>query len=181
MSIYRFNGKTPSLAPDVYVAPGAVIIGDVTIGPGSSVWSNAVLRGDVAPITVGAGTNIQENAVLHADPGAPCSVGDGVTIGHAAIVHGCTVRDHSLIGMHATVLNQAEIGPESLVAAGALVRERASFPARSMLVGLPAALRRELNDEEVAGLHASASGYHARAAAYRAAGLSQPHEAVAGR
>jgi carbonic anhydrase/acetyltransferase-like protein (isoleucine patch superfamily) len=181
VSIHTFNGKTPRLAPDVYVAPGAVIIGDVTIGPGSSVWSNAVLRGDAAPITVGAGTNIQDGAVVHADPGAPCRIGDGVTVGHAAIVHGCTVGDNSLIGMHSTVLNNAVIGPESLVAAGALVRERAEFAPRTMLVGLPAAPRRDLNDDEVAGLYASASGYQERAAAYRAAGLGQPHEPVSGR
>ena len=180
MTIHTFNGKSPQLAPDVYVAPGAVIIGDVTIGAGSSVWSNAVLRGDVAPITIGTGSNIQDGAVLHADPGAPCVIGDGVTVGHAAVVHGCTIGDHCLIGMHSTVLNNAVIGAESLVAAAALVRERADFPARSMIVGLPAALRRELNDEEAGGLHDSARGYQERAAAYRAAGLGQIHDPVSG-
>jgi carbonic anhydrase/acetyltransferase-like protein (isoleucine patch superfamily) len=181
MGIYRFNGKTPRLADDVFVAPGAVIIGDVTIGPGSSVWSNAVLRGDSAPIMIGAGTNIQDGAVLHADPGAPCIVGDGVTVGHAAVVHGCEIGSHCLVGMHATVLNNAVIGAESLIAANALVRERAAFEPRSMLVGLPAAVRRTLTDDDVAGLRASAEGYREKAAAYRAAGLSQPHEPLAGK
>lgn len=173
MPILALNGQSPRLAADVFVAPGAVIIGDVTIGAGSSVWCNAVIRGDAAPITIGAGSNIQDNAVLHADPGAPCQIGDGVTVGHAAIVHGCTIGDHCLVGMHATILNQALLEPESLVAANAMVRERATFPARSMIVGLPAALRRELTDDEVAGLHQSAAGYRERAALYRDQGLDQ--------
>jgi carbonic anhydrase/acetyltransferase-like protein (isoleucine patch superfamily) len=179
--ILTLNGKTPKLAPDVFVGPGAVIIGDVTIGPGSSVWCNAVLRGDTAPITVGAGSNIQDGAVVHADPDAPCAIGDGVTVGHLAIVHGCTVGDHSLIGMHATVLNHAVIQAESLVAANALVRERATFTPRALIAGLPAEQRRTLNDEQVAGLHESAAGYQRRAATYRAAGLGQPHEPSGGR
>lgn len=173
MAIHTLNGKTPALADDVFVAPGAVIIGDVTIGAGASVWCNAVIRGDAAPITIGAGTNIQDGAVVHADPDAPCCIGDGVTVGHAAIVHGCTVGDHSLIGMHATVLNNAVIGAESLVAANALVRERSTFPARALIAGLPAEQRRELSDTQVAGLHESAASYRERAAQYRAAGLSQ--------
>ena len=173
MPILSLNGATPRLAEDVFVAPGAVIIGDVTIGPGSSVWCNAVIRGDAAPIAIGAGTNIQDNAVIHADPDAPCTIGDGVTVGHSAIVHGCTVGDHSLIGMHATVLNHAVIAPESLVAANALVRERSTFPPRVMIAGLPAEQRRELNEAQVAGLHESAAGYRARASQYRAAGLSE--------
>jgi carbonic anhydrase/acetyltransferase-like protein (isoleucine patch superfamily) len=173
MPIVMLNGKTPQLAADVFVAPGAVIIGDVTIGAGSSVWCNAVIRGDAAPIEIGVGTNIQDGAIIHADPDAPCTIGNGVTVGHAAIVHGCTVGDHCLIGMHATVLNHAVIASESLVAANALVRERAVFPARVMIAGLPAEQRRDLNDGQVAGLHESAAGYRERAASYRAAGLSQ--------
>lgn len=180
MSIHSFNGKTPRLAADVFVAPGAVIIGDVTIGPGSSVWSNAVLRGDAAPITIGAGSNIQDGAVLHADPGAPCQIGDGVTVGHAAVVHGCVIGDHSLVGMHATVLNLAIIGAESLVAANALVREKAAFPARVLIAGLPAEQRRELSAEQVSVLYQSAATYQERAAAYRAAGLGQSHAPTPG-
>jgi carbonic anhydrase/acetyltransferase-like protein (isoleucine patch superfamily) len=173
MTIQRLNGQQPRIAADVFIAPGAVIIGDVEIGAGASVWCNAVIRGDAAPIRIGPGSNIQDGAILHADPGAPCIIGANVTVGHAAIVHGCTIGDHSLIGMHATVLNLAVIEPESLVAAGALVRERATFAARSMIVGLPAVLRRPLTDDEVAGLHASAAGYRQRAALYRAEGLGQ--------
>jgi carbonic anhydrase/acetyltransferase-like protein (isoleucine patch superfamily) len=180
MSIHAFNGKTPQLAADVFLAPGAVIIGDVTIGPGSSVWSNAVLRGDAAPIRVGAGSNIQDGAVLHADPGAPCLIGDGVTVGHAAVVHGCTIGDHSLIGMHATVLNLAVIGAESLVAANALVREKATFPPRVLIAGLPAEQRRDLSAEQIGGLHEAATGYQERAAAYRVAGLGQSHAPTPG-
>jgi carbonic anhydrase/acetyltransferase-like protein (isoleucine patch superfamily) len=173
MPILPFNGVTPRLAEDVFVAPGAVIIGDVSIGPGSSIWCNAVLRGDAAPIVIGAGANIQDNAVIHADPDAPCTIGDGVTVGHAAVVHGCTIGDNSLIGMHATILNHAVIAPESLVAASALVRERSNFPPRALIAGVPAEQRRELSDAHVAGLYQSAEDYRRRAAAYRAAGLDQ--------
>ena len=142
-----------------YVAPGAHIIGDVTIGAHSSVWPCAVIRGDVAPIVVGERTNIQDGAILHGATGAPVVVGDGVTIGHAAIVHGCTVLDGALVGMGSIVLNGAIIGEHALVGAGSLVTERHEVRPRTLAFGRPAREVRGLSDEEVADLDESARLY----------------------
>jgi carbonic anhydrase/acetyltransferase-like protein (isoleucine patch superfamily) len=126
-----------------------MIVGDVTLGPAASVWFNAVLRGDSAPVRVGARTNIQDGAILHTDQGTPCEVGDDCTVGHGAIVHGCRVGSGTLIGMGAIVLSGAEIGPESVVAAGALIPQGRSYPKRSLLAGAPARKLRDLTDEDV--------------------------------
>jgi len=154
--------------PDAFwVAPTAVLIGKVVLKRDASVWWGAVLRGDNEPLTIGAGSNIQDNAVLHSDPGAPLTIGAGVTVGHLAMLHGCTVGDDCLIGIRATVLNRAEIASESLVGAHALVTERKSFPARSLLMGAPAQAARTLTPEQVEGIRGSAAVYQANWRRYR--------------
>ncbi|AXJ95026.1 MULTISPECIES: gamma carbonic anhydrase family protein [unclassified Sphingomonas] len=168
MTIMMLNGITPVVGQGGFVAPGAQVIGNVTLGDEASIWFNAVVRGDNDPIVIGARSNVQDAAVIHADPGVPATIGRGVTIGHRAIVHGATIGDHSLIGMGAIVLNRAEIGAESLVGAGALVTEGKVFPPRSLIVGSPARVVRTLTDAEVAGLHLSAATYVANARRYAA-------------
>ena len=161
MTIYRLGDRTPRLPAEgsYWVAPSAQLIGDVEIGEGVGIWFNATVRGDNEPIRIGNRTNIQDGSVLHSDYGAPLSIGAGCTIGHAAIIHGCTIGDNVLIGMGATILNRAVIGADSLVGANALVTEGKQFPARSLIVGAPAKVVRELTDEEVEGLRRSADGY----------------------
>jgi carbonic anhydrase/acetyltransferase-like protein (isoleucine patch superfamily) len=149
----------PTVADDAWVALGAVVVGAVTVGAGSSVWYGAVLRGDGDRIVVGARTNVQDGCVLHADPGVPLILGDGISVGHRAVLHGCTVGDDTLVGMGAIVLNRARIGPRCLVAAGALVLEGVEIPAQSLVAGSPAKVRRLLTDDEVAGLRTNARTY----------------------
>ncbi len=134
--------------PSAFVAPGAVVVGDVTIGPQSSIWFQAVLRGDCEAIRVGSRSNVQDGCVLHADPGFPCTIGDGVTIGHRAIVHGATVGNNVVVGMGSIVLNGAKIGRDSIVAAGAVVTEGADIPPGSLVMGVPGKVRRALTSEE---------------------------------
>jgi len=169
MTCYRLDDSRPTVAVDSFVAPGTHLIGDVRLGAEVSVWFGAVLRGDNEPITVGAGSNVQEAAVLHADPGYPLEIGERVTVGHQAMLHGCTIGAGSLIGIQAVVLNGAVIGRECLVGAGALVTEGKTFPDRSLIIGAPARTARPLTDEEVASLYRSASNYMAKAARYRGA------------
>lgn len=167
--IRSYRGKTPVIDPTVYVDPGAQVVGDVVIGAQSSVWCNAVIRGDVNVIRIGARTNVQDLAMLHVTRRtAALHVGDEVTIGHAAILHGCTVEDRCLIGMGAIVMDGAVIGKESIVGAGALVTEGTVIPPRSLVVGVPAAVRRGLRPEEIAFLAESAANYVGDAADYRA-------------
>ncbi|WP_174273570.1 gamma carbonic anhydrase family protein [Sphingomonas bacterium] len=172
MPLYALDGQSPTLAEDgsAWIAPSAELIGDVRLGEDASVWFGAVIRADNTPILVGPGTNVQEGAMLHSDPHAPLTIGSGVTIGHHAILHGCTIGDDTLIGMGATILNEAVIGAECIVAAGALVTERKTFPPRSMIMGAPAKVVRALEDAEVAAIRASAKSYAGRAQGY-AAGL----------
>lgn len=158
----------PHLGDGAFVHDAAVVIGRVRLGPGASVWPCAVIRGDVEDITVGAGTNVQDGAVLHADPGFPCAVGERVTIGHRATVHGCSVGDESLIGMGATVLNGARIGRHCIVGAHALVPEGMEVPDGSLVIGVPAKVRRELSADERAGLAAQARRYMANASRHAA-------------
>lgn len=154
-----FEGSTPQTAPGSFVAPTAVLIGRVGLGEDASAWYGAVLRADSETITVGAGSNVQDGSVLHADPGFPLSIGRGVSIGHGAVVHGCTVEDDVLIGMGARVLNGARIGTGSLVAAGAVVLEGTIVPPRSLVAGVPGKVRRELAEEELAGVVENARTY----------------------
>ncbi len=168
--IVSINGKQPNIAPDVYIAPGAVVIGDVEIGVGASVWFNAVIRGDVERVRIGAGTNIQDNATVHVTSAAwPTTLGTGVTVGHAAVIHGGTVGDHSLIGIGAIVLDGVVVGSECLVGAGALLPPGMQVPARSCVLGSPAKVVRPLRAEELERLRQSARNYVEYARAYRTA------------
>ena len=135
----------PSIDPTAWVAPGALLMGDVTLGRMSSVWYAAVLRGDMAPITIGAQTNLQDGTIVHVDAGVPCSVGDRVGVGHRAILHGCTIEDDCLIGMGSIVLNGAVVGRGSVVAAGAVVKEGFLVPPGSLVVGMPACVVRPVD------------------------------------
>jgi carbonic anhydrase/acetyltransferase-like protein (isoleucine patch superfamily) len=168
MPIYRLGEHAPQIDPTAWVADNAVIIGRVVLGPGANVWFGAVLRADNEPITVGARCNIQESAVLHTDPGFPLTLEEGVSVGHQAMLHGCTVGKGTLIGIQAVVLNGAVIGADCLVGACALVTENKRFPAGSLIVGSPAVVKRAMDAAQIAGLTDSASGYVERAARYRA-------------
>ena len=167
MSLYRLSGKAPQVPASAYVAAEATLIGQVVLGEQASVWAGAVVRGDNEPVCIGDASNVQEGAVLHADPGFPLRIEANVTIGHQAMLHGCTIGEGSLIGIQAVVLNGAVIGKHCLVGAGALVTERKTFPDRSLIVGSPATVKRELSDAEVASLEASAVGYAERAAVFQ--------------
>lgn len=161
MPLYALGTRRPTCPPaDRYwIAPDAHVVGDVVIGEDVGIWFGAVLRGDNEPIHVGARTNIQEGAVVHVDAGFPVTIGDGCTIGHRAIVHGCTVGDNSLVGMGATILNGAVIGKNCLVGANALITEGKVFPDNALIVGAPARVLRTLDDAAIAGLRASAENY----------------------
>lgn len=155
-----FRSVHPRIAPTAFIDQSAQIIGDVVVGDESSVWMNAVVRGDVNAIRIGRRTNVQDGCVVHVMAGThPTSLGDEVTVGHAAVLHGCTVADRCLIGMGAIVLNGAVIGCDSMVAAGALVVEGARVPARSLVMGSPGRVRRRLSDEEVASIERYAAHY----------------------
>ncbi|AJT42719.1 gamma carbonic anhydrase family protein [Psychromicrobium lacuslunae] len=166
--IYDFAGETPLIAADAFIAANATVIGKVVIGNASSAFYGAVLRGDTAQITVGEHSNLQDNVVLHADPGFPTTIGDRVSVGHGAVVHGCTVEDDCLIGMGATVMNGAVIGAGSLVAGGAVVLEGTVIPPRSLVAGVPAKVRREISDQEFAGIQHNAEHYRVLAQSHRA-------------
>ncbi|THV25269.1 gamma carbonic anhydrase family protein [Peteryoungia ipomoeae] len=161
MSVYALGDRRPHLPPGdrYWIAPTAVVVGDVRLGTDVSVWFGAVLRGDNDPITIGAGSNVQDGTVVHSDPGFPTLVGAGCTIGHRAILHGCTLGDNTLVGMGATILNGAIIGKNCIVGAKALVTEGKVFPDNSLIVGAPARVVRSLDDNAVARLRLSAAHY----------------------
>ena len=160
-NVITINGRTPRLAAGTWIAPTATVVGDVSLGQASGVFYGAVLRADMENITIGSGSNIQDTAVVHADPGYPAHVGDQVSVGHGAVLHGCTVEAGSLIGMNATVLNGAVIGKGSLVAANALVLEGTVVPAGSLVAGVPAKVRRPLTPGEIEHCRANAENYKA--------------------
>jgi len=168
MAIYELDGHVPRIAPTAYVAEGATVIGRVVLGEHASVWPGAVIRADDDTITIGARSNIQDGAVLHVDPGLPMTIGADVTVGHLATLHGCTIGDGALIGLGAIVYNRAVIGRDSLVGAGAIVTEGKTFPDRSLVVGAPAKLVRELDDAAIEGLRGNVAAYVARGEHYRA-------------
>ena len=147
--LIAYQKKSPRIHPSVFIAEGAMVIGDVTIGEQSSVWFNCVLRGDLDRIEVGARTNIQDGAVVHMDKNFPSIIGDDVTIGHGAIIHGCTIGDGAMISMGAIILTGAKIGARGIVGAGAVVREGQEIPAESLAVGIPARIRRDVTAEEL--------------------------------
>ena len=157
--IRSFQGHSPALHPTARVAENATVVGQVTLAEEASVWYGAVLRGDCCTIQVDAGANIQDNCVLHCDEGFPLRVGAGVTVGHGAILHGCTVGERTTVGMGAILLNGCQIGPDCLVAAGALVPQNAVIPAGSLVMGAPAKVKRPLRPEEYQGLLQAAEEY----------------------
>lgn len=165
--------RPEQIHPSVFLAAGVVVLGDVTIGEDSSVWFNAVIRGDTTPIRIGKNCNIQDGCVLHADPGFPCMLGDGVTLGHTAIVHGAQVGDNVVIGMRSVVMNGASIGANSIIGVGAVVTAGTHIPAGSLVLGLPAKVRRPLSEAEIAGNRSTADHYVHAARHYRDA---KPHE-----
>lgn len=159
--------RVQTVGEEFFAAPSSAVIGRVFLGRDVSIWFNAVLRADSNDIRIGDGSNVQDTAVIHVDSDAACTIGRNVTIGHAAVVHGCTVGDGSLIGINATILSHAVIGRHCLVGAGALVTERKTFPDRSLIVGVPARRVRELTDQEVEALEQSAAHYIAQGQRYR--------------
>ena len=165
--VLAIGDQQPQIADDVFIAPGAVVVGDVEIGEGSSVWFNAVIRGDVAPIRIGAGTNIQDGAVLHVDRNAPCVLGDRITVGHAAIVHGTTIEDEVTVGMGAIVLSRSRVGRGALIAAGAVVPEDAVIAAGMLVAGVPAKEKRPLGEELEARLTRGTDSYIENGRRYR--------------
>ena len=166
-TLLPYEDKFPEVPDSVFVAPGAYLIGAVTLGEQASIWYGAVLRGDTEPVSIGARTNVQDGCVLHADPGYPAVVGSDCVVGHRAVVHGCEIENGCLIGMGATILNGAKIGEGSIVGAGALVPEGKEFPARSLVIGAPARQVREVTEEQAGEIIRGAESYVKRAADHR--------------
>jgi len=167
--IMAMGGKEPVIDADAFTAPTSVAIGDITMAAGSSLWYHAVLRADCGPIVIGAGSNIQDNCSVHVDPGFTVTVGERVSVGHNAVLHGCTIEDDVLVGMGATVLNGAHIGAGSLIAAQALVPQGMRVPPGSLVAGVPAKVKRQLTEEELEGIKFNAAGYVELAKAHRQA------------
>lgn len=169
--IFSLGDVKPQLHPTAYMAPGAQLIGNITIGTESSVWFNSVLRGDNAPIVIGEKTNIQDGCTLHVDPGLPLHIGNKVSIGHNVILHGCTIHDGALIGMGAIVLNHAEIGEQALIAAGTLITEKKKIPPRVLVMGSPGKVVRELNEEDLQMLQFVSEHYVGQSRRYMGANI----------
>ena len=167
MAIYQLDEHAPRLADTAWVADSAQVIGNVELGAGASVWFGAILRGDTELLRIGKGSNVQDGSVIHADPGFPATLGDHVSVGHQAMLHGCSVGDGSLIGIQAVVLNGAKIGRYCLVGAGALVTEGKEFPDGSLILGSPAKVARQLTPEQIEGLEHAAAHYVRNAQRFR--------------
>jgi carbonic anhydrase/acetyltransferase-like protein (isoleucine patch superfamily) len=165
-TVIELDGKTPQIAPDAFIAPTAVLIGDVTIEAGASVWFGAVLRGDNSAIVIGAGSNVQDNCVIHCADGLPTIVGADVTVGHMAMLEGCTIGDGSLIGMGAIVLQRASVGAGALVAAGAVVGEGVQIPDGVLAAGVPATVKKELAGSSQRWVQTAAREYQAKRLRY---------------
>ena len=166
MTLYTIDGTAPQLGKGAWAAPSADLLGDVRLGARASVWFGAVIRADNTPIAIGEDSNIQDGSVCHSDPGYPLTIGARVTVGHQAILHGCTIRDDCLVGMGARILNGAVIEPQCLVGAGALITEGKHFESGSLIVGAPARVARRLTEEEKQALRVSAAHYADKAAKY---------------
>ncbi|WP_406015666.1 gamma carbonic anhydrase family protein [Streptomyces sp. NBC_00984] len=167
--ITGMGGKEPDIDADAFTAPTSVVIGEITMAAGSSLWYHAVLRADCGPIVIGADSNIQDNCSVHVDPGFPVTVGERVSVGHNAVLHGCTIEDDVLVGMGSTILNGAHIGAGSLIAAQALVPQGMRVPPGSLVAGVPAKVKRQLTEEELEGIKFNAVGYVELAKAHRQA------------
>jgi carbonic anhydrase/acetyltransferase-like protein (isoleucine patch superfamily) len=168
MPLYTIDDLEPRLEPDAWAAPSADLIGDVRLGARASIWFGAIIRADNTPIIIGQESNIQDGAIGHSDPGFPLTIGERVTVGHQAILHGCTIADDCLVGMGARILNGAVLERECLVGAGALITEGKTFPPGSLIVGTPARAIRQLTNEEKQALRISAAHYAEKAARYAA-------------
>ena len=162
MPILPYKGVFPIIKENVFIAPGAMVIGDVTIREGANIWYNTVIRGDTAPIVIGRRTNIQDNCTLHVDPDSPLTIGNECTIGHGAVVHGATLGDQVLVGMKAVVLNHAQVGSKTIIGACALVGEHKNIPEGVLIIGIPAKYVRELTEAELEHIVTSAEGYYER-------------------
>lgn len=174
MPLYRLEGNAPDIDPGAMVLPGAILIGRIHLAQKVTVWPGAVLRGDNEPITVAEGSNLQDGCVVHTDPGHPVTIGRQVTVGHLAMLHGCRIGDGVLVGMNATLLNGAEIGDHCIIGAGALITSGKSFPPRSLIVGVPAKVIRELTDEEVQSALDNSRVYAQKIDRYRSLELIGP-------
>ena len=166
MAIYQLKNTSPTIDPDTFIFENADIIGDVTLEAGVSVWAHVCIRADNEPIRIGAGSNIQEGSVLHTDPGSPLTIHQNVTVGHQAMLHGCTIRDGSLVGIQAVVLNNAVVGKNCLIGAGAIIPEGRVIPDNSLVVGVGKIVR-ELTTEEIQGLRGNAERYVQRGREFR--------------
>jgi len=159
MAIYQLGEHAPEIAPSAYVTDSANVIGKAKIEASASIWFNVTIRGDNELITVGENSNVQEGCVLHTDPGYPLTIGKNVTVGHQAMLHGCTIGDGSLIGIQSVILNGAKIGKNCLVGAGALITEGKEFPDNSLILGTPAKVVRTLTEADIAGMHRNTANY----------------------
>ena len=168
MTLYSLGDVTPTIADDTWIAPDANVIGNIVLEEAGSIWFGSTLRGDNEVIHIGAGTNIQENTVIHTDPGFGVTIGQGCTIGHKVMLHGCTIGENSLIGMGATILNGAKIGKNCLIGAGALITEGKEIPDGSLVMGAPGKVVRQLDDKAIAGLKLSALHYQNNMRRFRA-------------
>ena len=166
MPLLSYKGKLPTIGANCFVAPTAVLIGDVTLHDGASVWFGCVLRGDVSPIVIGARSNIQDNTVIHGEDDCPTIIGEDVTVGHSAIVHAATVGDRVLVGMGSVLLSRCTIGSDTIIGARALVTEEVTIPKGVLAIGMPARVKRTLSEEEREGILASARRYMGYAAQY---------------
>ena len=165
--IYDFEGHTPKLDPNSWVASNSVVIGKVELKKDSNIWFNVTLRGDVEPITVGEGSNVQDGSVVHSDPGCPVIIGKNVTIGHLVMLHGCVIEDDCLIGIGSTILNKAKIGKNSIIGANALITENKVIPERSLVIGSPGKIIRQVTEEEIKSIKENAEHYVANYKKYK--------------
>ncbi len=165
--IRKFQDYEPQIGNDTFIAENAVVIGNVEIGDWSNIWFSAVIRGEIHPIKIGKATNIQDNCTVHISHIGPTLIGDYVTVGHNSIVHGCTIEDECLIGMGAIIMDQAYVGRQSIIGAGAMVPKGMKIPERSLVYGVPAKIIRQLTDEEIAGIRESADDYIERSSWYK--------------